>query len=37
MGWIILLIVLGVLVLLGIVLVLVQLPDILRYRRMRSM
>lgn len=37
MGWIILLIVLGVIVLLALILVLVQLPDIMRYRRMRSM
>jgi len=37
MGWIILLIVLGVIVLLGVVVVLTQLPDIMRYRRIRSM
>ncbi len=37
MGWIILLIVIGVLVLVGVVVVLTQLPDILRYRRIRSM
>jgi Family of unknown function (DUF6893) len=37
MGWIILLIVLGVIVLIGLVVLATQLPDIMRYRRIRSM
>lgn len=37
MGWIILLIVLGVIVLIGLIITATQIPDIIRYRRIRSM